>query len=439
MNSSSPDNSQDPVAAHSDPAEVARTGTDITDALDPGPLEVTSDRAAIIGHDGRWLSGWALRFIVLAVAAYLLWMGVGAVWVGVLPAMLALLLSTVLNPLVQLFTRKLRLPHTLSVLVTMIGSVSAIGAIFAVMAPSVAGQSQDLYDRGVAGFRTLIRWIEGPPFNVDSTQLNNLINSALAKLQEQISNIASSVASGVSTASSVLATLGIMLVLTFFFLKDGAKFLPWVTKHVGANAGFHFNELFTRTWNTLGGFIRAQAIVSLIDAVFIGAGLMLLNVPLAFVLAVITFLGGFIPIVGAVSAGALSVLVALVSNGPTTALLVLGLIILVQQLEGNVLSPMLQSKAMDLHPAIILLSVAVGGGLFGIVGAFLAVPVAATIAVWLRYHAQLVSLRAGEITIDDIELATQEEAATEKTGRDVLTDISERFSFKRGNHAQSSK
>ena len=146
--------------------------------------------------------------------------------------------------------------------------------------------------------------------------------------------------------------------------------------------------------------------VSLVDAIFIGIGLIVLKVPLALVLVVLTFFAGFIPIVGAISAGAISVLIALVSNGVTNAIMVLVLIIAVQQLESHILSPILQSKAMDLHPVIVLLSVTVGGGLFKIIGAFLAVPVAATIAVWIRYHGDLVALRAGEKTTDDIELAT---------------------------------
>src|SRR5699024_9900930 len=165
-------------------------------------------------------------------------------------------------------------------------------------------------------------------------------------------------------------------------------------------------EVLTRTWNTLAGFIRTQAIVSFVDAFFIGLGLVLLGVPLAFVLAVITFFAGFIPIVGAVTAGALAVIIALVSNGVTNALLVLLLIIAVQQLESNILQPFLQSKAMNMHAAVVLLSVTLGSTLFGIIGAFLAVPIAATLAVWFRYHSELVALRAGEITIDDIEIAT---------------------------------
>ena len=144
-------------------------------------------------------------------------------------------------------------------------------------------------------------------------------------------------------------------------------------------------EVLARCWRTLGAFIRTQVIVSAIDAIFIGIGLVLLGVPLALTLATLTFFGGFIPIVGALIAGALAVLVALVTVGWGTALTVLALILVVQQVEGNVLSPILQGKSLRLHAAVVLLAVTAGGTLFGITGAFLAVPVVATAAEILRY------------------------------------------------------
>lgn len=147
-------------------------------------------------------------------------------------------------------------------------------------------------------------------------------------------------------------------------------------------------------WDNLGGFIRAQAGVALIDAVFIGAGLVILGVPLAPALAVLTFIGAFVPFVGAFVAGALAVLIALVANGFVNGLLVLAVIIAVQQIEGNVLQPLLQSRVMKLHAAVVLLAVTAGGALFGIVGAFLAVPTVAMAAVLVRYVNEQIDLRA---------------------------------------------
>ena len=249
--------------------------------------------------------------------------------------------------------------------------------------------------------------IQGPPFNVRDEQILDAMDNITSWIQRYSGDIANTVFQGISVVSSVAITLVVMLVLSFFFIKDGQDFLPWVRRLTGRRLGWHLTEVLTRSWNTLSGYIRAQAIVSLIDAVFIGIGLVILDVPLAMVLAVLTFFAGFIPIVGAFTAGFVAIAVALVANGLTTAILVTVIIIAVQQIEGNILSPMLQSKAMDLHAAIVLLAVLVGGGLFSIIGAFLAVPVVAVIAVWLRYLGDLTDLRTGDKTAKDIRFATE--------------------------------
>ena len=333
----------DAVDSDGSPTPVQESAPLTTDTIDDSDPPV--DRVAILGKDGRWLSGWALRFIVLTVAAYFLSLILGQIWTGLLPILLAIMLCTVLWPPVR-WLRNHKIPPSLAVTITLLGCVSAFGGLFAAMAPTVAHQSKGLVDQAIQGVNTLIDWVQGPPLNIDADQFNTIFNEfvakiqengALGKVQEQAGNIASGVFAGLSSASSVAVTLGIMLVLTFFFLKDGDRFLPWVRRNTGPTVGLHLSELFTRIWNTLAGFIRAQAIVSFIDALFIGIGLVLMGVPLALVLATITFFAGFVPIVGAVSAGAISVLIALVSNGPTTALAVLVLILVVQQLEGNIL------------------------------------------------------------------------------------------------------
>ena len=207
-------------------------------------------------------------------------------------------------------------------------------------------------------------------------------------------------------ATSVLVTTGVVLILTFFFLKDGDRFLPWLRDVVGKRAGWHLTELLTRAWTALSAFIRAQAIVSAVDAIFIGVGLVVLGVPMALALGVLTFIAGFIPIVGAFVAGSLAVLVTLVSLGVTKAIVVLLIVVLVQQLEGNILSPLLHSRAVNLHPVIVLVSVTIGGSLFNIIGAFLAVPFAAMVAVLFRYIHDMTSLRAGEKTAAEITFVT---------------------------------
>lgn len=396
-----------------DPAEFL-TNVVEDDAIEEKPkvnTELTkTDRAAILGQDGRWAAGWALRFIIMVAAGYLLWRGLALVWEGLLPVLLAIIVSTVLWPPVR-WLRKHKVPSALSVVIVLVTFFAILGGIFTAMAPSITTQSRDLAEQATKGIGQLQQWIQGPPLNVDLGHYNDIINQISTFLQERVTDIASRVVSGISTAGSIVVTFVLMLVLTFFFLKDGEGFLPMIRRTTGHNVGWHLTEVLTRIWNTLSGFIRVQAIISFVDAVCIGIGLLVLHVPLAPALAVITFFASFIPIVGALVAGALAVIIALVSNGVTNALLVLLIIIAVQQLEGHILQPVLQSKAMNLHAAIVLLSVTIGSTMFGVVGAFLAVPVAATLSVLVRYHFELVALRAGEITIDDIEMATKESHA----------------------------
>ena len=425
-----------------DPQQPGPTGTDTRDLTDmvadyaglsDNPLDDTSpndapdvtDRAVFIGRDGRWAAGWALRFIIFIVAAYILGQILGFVWAGLLPILLALLVCTVLWPPVKYLRDKLRFPPALATVVVLVGFFAIFGGIIAAMTPVVRDQGSDLVKQSQTGISQLSDWIQGPPLNLDLGRFDDVLNDITGFLQDQSSRIASGVFSGLGAATSIVVTMVVMLVLTFFFLKDGDRFLPWMRKYTGSNAGWHLTEVMTRSWNTLAGFIRTQAIVSGVDAIFIGIGLVILGVPLAFVLAVITFFAGFIPIVGAFTAGALAVIIALVTNGVTNALLVLGLIILVQQIEGNILQPVLQSKAMNMHAAVVLLSVTLGSTLFGIIGAFLAVPVAAVAAVWFRYHSELVALRAGEITIDDIEIATAK--GSNLTSWEAFTAVRERL------------
>lgn len=388
-----------------DDIHMMPTPADAAQELSNEPI----DRGDVIAADGRTAAAWALRFIIVVAATAVLLYLLKYVWMGLLPILLSLIVCTVLWPPVR-WLRQHKVPASLAVILVIVGFFGIIIGIFTAMAPTVKSQSVQLYDQAQEGIHQIVDWLKERTDTelIDPDKIQQGIDQATAFAKGQASNIASGVFSGIGAIASVGTTLALTLILTFFFLKDGDRFLPWMRKYTGVRAGWHLTEVLMRSWNTLSGFIRTQAIVSAVDGVFIGIGLIFLKVPLWPVLAVLTFFGGFIPIVGAFTAGALAVIVALVSNGFWNAVFVLLLIIAVQQIEGNVLQPILQSRAMGLHAAIVLLAVAVGGTLFGIVGAFLAVPVAAVIAVWLRYWAEMVSLRAGEITADDIQIATQQ-------------------------------
>ncbi|RDI65380.1 putative PurR-regulated permease PerM [Nocardia pseudobrasiliensis] len=338
----------------------------------------------MIGNGLLWLAKWSVCIVAIAAGAWVIFYVLAKLWVAVLPVLLAVVVATVLWPPTRWLVKR-GLPAAAAASITMLGFVAVLAGIIALIVPSVVDQVPQLADSATDGINRVTAWLHGPPLNIRDEQLNSAKDAIVSRLQSSATRIATGVFSGVSAATSGIITLFLVLVLTFFFVKDGPRFVPWLQALFGRRGAQHVEEVLNRVWATLGGFIRTQALVSLIDAVFIGAGLVILGVPLALVLAVITFLGGFVPMVGAFVAGALAVLVALVGKGFTTALIVLAIIIAVQQLEGNVLQPVLQSRSMKLHAVIVLLAVTAGGSLYGIVGAFLAVPIAAVAAVVVRY------------------------------------------------------
>lgn len=365
------------------------------------------DRGMLILQGLRGAAAWSWRFLLVAGALFAIFYLIGKVWVGVLPLLLALLVSTVLWPVVR-WLKAHRAPPALAAGLVLVFSVLGMLGILAAIAPTVVDQGGLIVHQAADGLQLLTDRLADPPFNVQNDQVTAYVDKATAWLQDQATRIAAGVLTGVSTVGSILVTFALTVVLTFFFLKDGERFSPWMRRFVGPIAGMHLTEASARVWRTLGGFIKAQALVSLVDAVFIGLGLWWLNIPMAFVLALITFIAGFIPIVGAVTAGSLAILVALVSLGWNTALWVLVLVLVVQQLEGNVLSPAIQGRSMELHPAIVILVVVAGGARWGIVGAFLAVPMAAAVVTVIRYGSEHLDLRTGRIRATDLAQRTPE-------------------------------
>jgi predicted PurR-regulated permease PerM len=344
-------------------------------ALDPGAM----------ASGVRRLSTWTLRLLVLVVGAVVLGILVGKLWSILLPLVLALVLTTVLEPPARLIERRLRLPRALSSAAVVLLFVAVFGGIISLLAPTASDEVVELALSASKGLNDLESFVADLGVGVTDAQIESVVAAAQDRLQASAATIASGVLVGLGAVANLAVNAVVTLVLTFFFLKDGGRFLPFLRRWTSPTAGHHVIEVSTRSWITLGSFVRTQALVGLIDALFIGAGLLLLQVPLALPLAVITFLAAFAPIVGAVTVGALAVLVALAANGWVTALIVLGLVLLVQQLEGNVLLPWLQGRSLDLHAGVVLLSIVLGSTLFGVIGAFLAVPTAAVAVVVARY------------------------------------------------------
>jgi putative heme transporter len=349
-------------------------------------------RGSAIGEGVTWLARWSLRAALVALGFWMLFWLVGSLWSVMLPLLLATLLATVLWPPTHWLTKRGFPPAAAASTVLLVGLLILSGLV-ALIVTSVSGSIGQISESAVNGVQAIQQWLSGPPLNLQQTQLDAALQTVTQQVQSSISTISTSVLAGVGGIASGVVNGLLTLVIAFFLIKDGPKFLPWLHRVVGERPGAHVVEVSRRVWKTLGDFIRTQAIVSLVDAVLIGAGLLILGVPLALPLAVLTFLGGFVPIVGAIVAGALGVLVALVSNGFTTALIVLAIIVAVQQIEGNLLQPWLQSRSLGLHAVVVLLAVTGGSTLYGIAGAFLAVPAAAAAAVVLRYLSERADAR----------------------------------------------
>ncbi|WP_329081387.1 AI-2E family transporter [Streptomyces niveus] len=321
--------------------------------------------------------------VILVMAGVTLWL-LGRMWSVVWPLIVGLLLTTLTWPPAR-FLRRHGWPPALAASVVMVLFLAAAVGVAALIAVPVASQSGELATGVADGIDKVREWAAGPPLNIDDDEITGALDSGMARLQDSVGSMVTTVVTGVSTLVNGVVTAVLALFLMFFFLKDGPKFLPWLTRQLPGRLATDIPVVAARSWDTLGAFVRSQAFVGLLDAVFIGLGLWIVDVPLVLPLAVLTFVSAFVPVVGALFAGLVAVLIALVSNGPTDALIVLAVIIVVQQLEGNVFQPMIQSRGLGLHAAVILLAVTLGASLAGIVGSLLAVPIAALIAVVWNY------------------------------------------------------
>lgn len=346
--------------------------------------EPRPSRERVIEDGVRRVARWSGKFLLIAAALVLLGLIVGTLWSVSFPVFLGLLIASVFEPLVTRL-RGWGWPSLLATIAVFLLALAILAGVVVAIIPTVGNQAPQLVQGAVGGIDQVQRWLGGPPFNLGSTQIGQAVQTAVERLQQNAATIAGGVVTGVSAVASGVINIVLAVVIAFLFVKDGPRFLPWLRRVSGPTAGRHLSILGVRVWGRLGGFIRSQALIGFVDAVFIGIGLVLLGVPLALPLSVLTFFGAFVPIIGALVAGALSVLVALVTAGPLTALFVLILILAVQQIEGNLLQPLVQGKGLGLHAAVVILAVTGGSALFGIAGAFFAVPVAAVVAEILRY------------------------------------------------------
>jgi predicted PurR-regulated permease PerM len=353
-----------------------------TKAPAPGPERARRMQAAT-----RSVAIASAQLILIVIAVIILGYVFGKLWVVLLPVVLGLLFTTVLWPSTR-FLRRHNWPPALAAATVLLVFLGALGGILAVIVPQVVGQVEDVANGVTQGLQQVQDWVAGPPFNLNDDQVGNAVDSVINTVQNNAQNIAGYAVTTATTIGNILINVVLALVAA----------------------------LSLKTWSTLSEFIRQQALVGFVDAFFIGLGLLVFHVPLVLPLAVLTFFGAFIPIIGAFVAGAFAVLIALVSNSVTTAVWILIIVLLVQQLEGNVLQPIIQGRGLNLHAAVVILAVTAGSSLFGIIGAFLSVPVAALIAVAYRYGRDQLDGLSPEVAPD----GTSQQLAGDSSGTQLV-------------------
>jgi predicted PurR-regulated permease PerM len=342
-------------------------------------------------HGAAALPGWyrsaaaaSWRFVAIAAAVYVVVYVLVHLRVIVLPIIVALLASTLLLPVAR-WLKERRVPDGLAAAGAMLAAFLVLAALGTAIAPSLASQFDDLRTQAEEGIREATDMLAEPPFNLSERDLQQRVDEGIQRLRENSGPLARGLQSGAVLLGEVITGLIVAVLLCFFFLKDGDRMWGWVLRLVGSRGRGHADELGTRVYTALSGYVRGIAAVGLVDAVLVAIALVIIGVPLVVPLAVVTFFAAFVPLIGAFVAGLLAVLVALVSGGVVDALLVLAAIVAVQQIEGHVLYPVLMSRAVHLHPAAIVIALGAGGILAGIVGVFLAVPVAGIASVVLQY------------------------------------------------------
>ncbi|MDT0424769.1 AI-2E family transporter [Streptomyces evansiae] len=350
-------------------------------------------------------AGW--RLLVLAATVWVLMKVISAVRLVVLAFVVALLITALLQPLVARLTRH-GVPRGLATALTTLFGFLVMGLMGWFVVWQIMDNVDQLSSQVQDGIEDLRRWLLDSPFHVTEKQINDIAKNLREAIGTNTDQLTSAGIEGVTIIVEMFTGLLLAFFSTIFLLYDGQRIWGWFLKLVPAAAREGVAGAGPRAWNTLTSYVRGTVIVALIDAVFIGIGIYVLEVPMAVPLAVIIFLAAFVPLVGAVVSGALAVLVALVTQGVWAAIIVLGVVLLVQQIEGHVLQPFILGRAVRVHPLAVVLSVAAGGMIAGIGGAVVAVPLVAvlnTVVGYLRRYSGRVDppLQGGPPEIEKVK------------------------------------
>ncbi len=349
------------------------------DESDPAPPGRAKEGA---GPNTSLLSlaaGYSWRFLLIVAAGWVILQLLVKLRLVVLPVIAALFVTALLGPLAQRLRDKGWRP-LLATWTVMLAAILLFAGLIAVIAPSVANELDDVGTSARQGLDDVLDYLAQSPLELSKADIQRFLDAAGEQVAANRDKIAAGALSGAAKAVEFLTELFLTVVLVFFFVKDGPGMFRWFESQFPRRNRRHVRAVGERAWGAIGGYLRGTAVVALVDAVLIGLTLLLVGVPLVIPLAVLTFFAAFFPLIGAVAAGVVAALVALVTGGPVDAAIVGAAILVIQQVEGDVLQPLVMGKAVSLHPVVILLALTAGAIIAGVVGAFLAVPVTAVAA-----------------------------------------------------------
>jgi predicted PurR-regulated permease PerM len=321
----------------------------------------------------RMTAAVSWRFLVIAGAFVLILLLVVRLRIVVIPLIVAAMIATIITPPVARLKR-MGWPPLVATWTVLLAAALLLGGSISLLAPTVADQVRDLGPALEEGLEEVENWAARTFFGGSDDVLETLQGRATDFLRDNVQQITGGVLGGAVAAIEIVSGLFLVIVLSFFLIKDGEQISGWLLGQFPRSAHERVRRIGRGAWEALGGYVRGVAIIGLVNSVALGIGLAFLGVPIILPLMFLTFIGAFLPLIGAVLAGAVAALVALVAGGPVDALIVVALVIVVQQVEGDVLSPMVFSRSLQLHPVAILLALPAGAVLGGLVGAFLSVP-----------------------------------------------------------------
>ncbi|HET9565805.1 MAG TPA: AI-2E family transporter [Mycobacterium sp.] len=346
----------------------------------------------------RKAAAWSWRLLVIiALAVAVIWV-IQRLALIVVPIALALMLTALMIPAVDFLDRR-GAPRGGAVALVLLSGIAIVGGLLTFVVSQFVTGLPGLVEQVTQSIETTRTWLIEGPAHLSKDQITNAGNSAIEALRNNQTKLTSGALSTAATVTEIVTGALLVLFTLIFFLHGGRNIWQFVTKIFPENVQERVRDAGRAGFQSLIGYIRATFLVALVDAVGIGTGLAIMGVPLALPLASLVFLGAFIPLVGAVIAGFLAVIVALLAKGFVYALFTLALVIAVQQLEGHVLQPLVMGRAVSVHPLAVVLAIATGGVRAGSVGALLAVPLLAFLISAVRV------LAASE---PEAELAAQE-------------------------------